>query len=46
MAAYAGFAWHLPIVLHLLVVIIFGLLGGAIWGGWWACSRPAPARTR
>lgn len=33
MAAYAGFAWHLPIVLHLLVVIIFGLLGGAIWGG-------------
>lgn len=33
MAGYVGFTWHLPIVLHLLLVIIFGLLGGAIWGG-------------
>ena len=27
--AYAGFAWHLPIGLHLLVVIVAGLVGGA-----------------
>lgn len=33
MAGYVGFAWHLPLVLHLLLVIIFGLLGGALWGG-------------
>ena len=33
LAAYIGFAWHLPIGLHLLLVIVFGLLGGAIWGG-------------
>ncbi|MET3810754.1 ABC transporter permease [Arthrobacter sp. UYEF3] len=31
--AYAGFAWHLPIGLHLLVVIVAGLVGGAVWGG-------------
>ncbi|MFJ2618753.1 ABC transporter permease [Glutamicibacter sp. NPDC087344] len=33
MAAYVGFAWHLPVVVHLLLVVIFGLLGGALWGG-------------
>lgn len=33
MAAYVGFAWHLPVVVHLLLVIVFGLLGGALWGG-------------
>lgn len=33
MAGYVGFAWHLPVVLHLLLVIVFGLLGGALWGG-------------
>lgn len=33
MAGYVGFAWHLPVGLHLLLVIIFGLIGGAIWGG-------------
>lgn len=31
--AYVGFAWHLPVVLHLLVVIVAGFVGGAIWGG-------------
>lgn len=33
MAGYVGFAWHLPLVLHLLLVVLFGLLGGALWGG-------------
>lgn len=33
LAAYVGFAWHLPLGLHLLLVIVFGLIGGAIWGG-------------
>ncbi|MFE4196341.1 ABC transporter permease [Paenarthrobacter sp. NPDC056912] len=32
LAAYAGFAWHMPFPLHLLVVIIMGVLGGAAWG--------------
>jgi ABC-type uncharacterized transport system permease subunit len=33
LAAYVGFAWHLPPVLHLVVALVAGLLGGAIWGG-------------
>jgi len=33
LAAYVGFAWHLPPVLHLIVALVAGLLGGAIWGG-------------
>jgi ABC-type uncharacterized transport system permease subunit len=33
MASYAGFAWHLPFGLHLLLVILMGILGGAVWGG-------------
>ncbi|MFJ3957752.1 ABC transporter permease [Arthrobacter sp. NPDC090010] len=33
LAAYLGFAWHLPPVLHLILVIIAGVLGGAVWGG-------------
>lgn len=33
LAAYAGFAFHLPPVIHLLVAIIFGVVGGAVWGG-------------
>ncbi|GAB3714748.1 ABC transporter permease [Mariniluteicoccus flavus] len=33
LGAYAGFAWHLPPVLHLLVAVTFGVLGGAVWGG-------------
>src|SRR6476469_842025 len=32
-AGYVGFAWHLPVVLHLLVAMVAGLVGGAIWGG-------------
>lgn len=33
LAAYVGFTWHLPPVLHLLVAITMGVLGGAVWGG-------------
>ncbi|MDK1360072.1 ABC transporter permease [Arthrobacter sp. zg-Y1219] len=33
MAAWVGFSWHLPAGLHLLVVVIAGALGGALWGG-------------
>jgi simple sugar transport system permease protein len=32
-AGYVGFAWHLPVLLHLLVAMVAGLIGGAIWGG-------------
>ncbi len=31
-AAVAGFAFPLPIVLHLVVALIAGALGGALWG--------------
>lgn len=31
-AGYVGFTWDLPPVLHLLVALFAGLLGGAIWG--------------
>jgi ABC-type uncharacterized transport system permease subunit len=33
LAAYVGFAWNLPPVIHLLVAILAGLIGGAVWGG-------------
>jgi general nucleoside transport system permease protein len=33
LAAYVGFAWHLPPGIHLLVAILGGLIGGGIWGG-------------
>jgi simple sugar transport system permease protein len=32
-AAYVGFAWDLPIVVHLVVGIVAGLVAGALWGG-------------
>ena len=32
-AGYVGFAWHLPVVLHLVVAVVAGILGGAVWGG-------------
>ncbi|MDO5738830.1 MAG: ABC transporter permease [Ornithinimicrobium sp.] len=32
-AAWLGFAFDLPPVVHLLVAILGGLIGGAIWGG-------------
>ncbi|NKX53224.1 ABC transporter permease [Arthrobacter sp. E918] len=32
-AAWVGFAWHLPAGLHLLLVILAGVAGGALWGG-------------
>lgn len=32
-AGYVGFAWNLPPVIHLIVAVLAGLIGGAIWGG-------------
>jgi general nucleoside transport system permease protein len=32
-AGYVGFAWHLPVVLHLVVALVAGTAGGALWGG-------------
>lgn len=32
-AAYIGFSWSLPPVLHMLVALVGGVLGGAVWGG-------------
>lgn len=31
-AAYIGFAWDLPPVLHLFLAVLGGAVGGAIWG--------------
>ena len=33
LAAYVGFSWHLPPGVHLLVAVLAGLVGGALWGG-------------
>src|SRR5215207_1674902 len=33
LAGYVGFAWQLPPGLHLLLAVIAGLIGGALWGG-------------
>jgi simple sugar transport system permease protein len=33
LAAWAGFALHLPVGLHLLLVLAAGIVGGALWGG-------------
>jgi general nucleoside transport system permease protein len=32
-AAYIGFTWHLPPVIHLVVAVLGGIIGGGIWGG-------------
>jgi simple sugar transport system permease protein len=32
-AGYVGFAWDLPVVVHVLVALAAGTLGGALWGG-------------
>jgi general nucleoside transport system permease protein len=32
-SAYVGFSWNLPVFVHLVVALIAGLLGGAVWGG-------------
>jgi simple sugar transport system permease protein len=32
-AAYVGFHYDLPTVVHLIAALLAGLLGGAIWGG-------------
>lgn len=32
-AGYIGFSWHLPMAIHVLLVIIGGAIGGALWGG-------------
>jgi general nucleoside transport system permease protein len=31
-SGYVGFAWHLPVFIHLVVAILAGILGGAAWG--------------
>ena len=33
LAAWVGFALHLPLGLHLLLVLVAGIIGGAFWGG-------------
>ncbi|HEY0621109.1 MAG TPA: ABC transporter permease [Kribbella sp.] len=33
LAAWVGFAWHLPVGIHLIVAVLAGIIGGAIWGG-------------
>ena len=33
LAAYIGFSWHLPPVIHLVVAVLGGLIGGGLWGG-------------
>ncbi len=33
LAAWVGFSLHLPPVIHLVVAIVAGVLGGTIWGG-------------
>ena len=33
LAAWVGFNWHLPVGIHLLLVVIAGAVGGALWGG-------------
>ena len=33
LAAWVGFALDLPVGLHLLLVLLAGIVGGAIWGG-------------
>lgn len=32
-ATWVGFAWHLPVGLHLLAVVVMAALGGVIFGG-------------
>ncbi|GAB3741815.1 ABC transporter permease [Microlunatus parietis] len=33
LAAWVGFALHLPPVIHLLLAILAGVVGGTVWGG-------------
>jgi simple sugar transport system permease protein len=36
-AGYVGFAWHLPVLLHVTVAVLAGIAGGGFWGfiaGW------------
>lgn len=33
LASWVGFALHLPLGLHLLLVLLAGIVGGALWGG-------------
>jgi ABC-type uncharacterized transport system permease subunit len=32
-AAYVGFTWNLPVVLHLLAALVAAMVAGGIWGG-------------
>jgi simple sugar transport system permease protein len=31
-SGYVGFAWHLPVVIHIVAAIVAGVAGGALWG--------------
>ncbi|HLT61654.1 MAG TPA: ABC transporter permease [Microlunatus sp.] len=33
LAAWVGFALHLPPVIHLLLAVLAGIVGGTVWGG-------------
>ena len=33
LGGYVGFAWSLPVGLHLLLALVGGVLGGAVWAG-------------
>lgn len=33
LASWVGFALHLPLGIHLLLVLVAGVIGGAVWGG-------------
>src|SRR6185437_3480155 len=44
LAGYVGFAWHLPVGLHVLVAVLAGALGGLLYGalvGWLKAWRGA-----
>jgi general nucleoside transport system permease protein len=32
-AGWVGFSLHLPVVVHLIIAVVAGIVGGAIWGG-------------
>ena len=33
LAGYVGFTWDLPLGLHMLLALVAGIVGGALWGG-------------
>jgi ABC-type uncharacterized transport system permease subunit len=45
-AALVTFQLDLPAIIQVPLTLVVGIIGGALWGGSWVCSRRAPARTR